>query len=64
VASRAQITRLEQRIEELAESAASRPRKVVRITQEEGETEDDAVNKYFAQHPEDVGSDIILSVYV
>jgi hypothetical protein len=67
VASRAQITRLAQRIEDLAESAASRPpRKIVRISQDKylGETEDEAVNKYFAQHPEDVGRDIILSVYI
>ena len=64
MASRAQITRLAQRIEDLAESAATRPRKVVHITKDEGETEDEAVNKYFAQHPEDVGSDIILSVFI
>jgi hypothetical protein len=67
VASRAQITRLAQRIEDLAESTASRrPRKIVRITQDKylGETEEEAVNKYFAQHPEDVGSEIILSVYI
>ena len=67
MASRAQISRLAQRIEDLAESTASRrPRKIVHITQEKylGETEEEAVTKYFAQHPEDVGSEIILSVYI
>jgi hypothetical protein len=67
VASRAQITRLAQRIEDLAESTASRrPRKFVHIAQDKylGETEEEAVSKYFAQHPEDVGSDIILSVFI
>jgi hypothetical protein len=67
VASRAQITRLAQRIEDLAESTASRrPRKIVRITQEKarGETEEEAVDKYFAEHPEDVGSEVILTVYI
>jgi hypothetical protein len=67
VASRAQITRLAQRIEDLAEVTASRrPRKFVHITQDKyrGKTEEEAVTKYFAQHPEDVGSDIILSVFI
>jgi hypothetical protein len=67
VASRAQITRLAQRIEDLAESTAGRrQRKIVRITQDKylGETEEEAVNKYFAHHPEDGGSEIILSVYI
>jgi hypothetical protein len=67
VASRAQITRLAQRIEDLAESTASRrQRKIVRITQDKylGETEEEAVNKDYAHHPEDVGSEIILSVYI
>jgi hypothetical protein len=67
VASRAQITRLAQRIEDLAEVTVSRrPRKFAHITQDKylGETEEGAVNKYFAQHPEDVGSDIILSVFI
>ena len=43
-----------------------RPRKIVHITQDKylGETEEEAVTKYFAQHPEDVGSDIILSVFI
>jgi hypothetical protein len=64
VASRAQITRLAQRIEDL--SASRRPRTFVHITQDKylGETEEEAVSKYFAQHPEDVGSDIILSVFI
>jgi hypothetical protein len=67
VASRAQITRLAQRIEDLAESTASRrPRKIVHVTQDKylGETEDEALHKYFAQHPEDVDSEIILSVFI
>ena len=67
MAPRAQITRLAQRIEDLAECTANRrPRKIVHITQDKylGETEEEAVTKYFAQHPEDVGSDIILSVFI
>lgn len=67
MASRAQIARLAQRIEDLAECTASRrPRKIVRISQDKylGETEEEAVSKYFAEYPEDVGSDIILSVYI
>jgi hypothetical protein len=66
VASRAQIIRLAQRIEGLADRTASRPRKFVHITQDKylGETEEEAVTKYFAQHPEDVGYDIILSVCI
>jgi hypothetical protein len=67
VASRAQITRLAQRIEDLADRSPSRPRKFVHITQKKhlGETEEEVVTKYFAQHPEDVGYDtMILSVIV
>jgi hypothetical protein len=67
VASRAQITRLAQRIEDLAESTASRrQRKIVRITQEKyrGETEEEAMAKHFALHPEDRDRDILLTVYV
>ena len=68
MASRAQITRLEQRIEDLAERGSARqPRKVARIMQEKyrGETKEEAMAKHFAQHPQDAGADvIILSVII
>jgi ribosomal 50S subunit-associated protein YjgA (DUF615 family) len=67
VASRAQITRLAQRIEDLAEQmCALQPKKVVRIIQEEdrGETEEEAIAKRLAQHPEDAGAFFIISVFI
>ncbi len=67
MASRAQITRLAQRIEDLAERTANRrPRKIVHITQDKdrGETEEEAMIKYFALHPESVGATVILTVIV
>ena len=62
MASKAQIDRIAQRVEDLAECTASRLRKFVSITQEKylGETKEEAVTKYFAQHPEDVGCDIVI----
>jgi hypothetical protein len=67
VASRAQIARLAQRIEDLAGRASMRqPTRVVHILQEKdrGETQEDAMAKYLALHPENVGATVILTVIV
>jgi hypothetical protein len=67
MATKIQIDRLARRIDDLAERNASRrPAKWVQIIQQEylGETEVDAVAKYFTNHPEQRGAGIILQVII
>ena len=54
MATRAQIGRIEQRIDQIAGNLASRRRTlVVQIIQEPDETKEAAMERYFADHPED-----------
>jgi len=64
VASRAQIIRLEQRIEGLVARTAKRKFVVIIPERHRGETGEAAMQKHFAKHPEDVGARVFLIGFI